>query len=401
VPEDVAMEQEWTSARSPEADGGTTASDTDDVTGDRVDSVGIVASHGLDDLHGHAVHMEWMSIVIIGRREDDFNGLVGRKDESVLSNVEVGGVGSTVNDFLESGGLGREVRDTVDVPLSLASGDDEVEGEGDIGILDASGDEGAEISLNKSTIVGTGGQGSGGVSLRSTRIAEDGTRKSSVLVKVVGWVATNEGSVEPVVTNTLVGIDNNIVALAGEHFHLLDGEGSSGNAISRNHGHVVVIDGDSEDVTSGLVDDAEAVALAPGDIDDSPRNFGATLEATNTVDEARVGNGNDTSGNVAVEEREGGLLPPVGNLDDSVNIINIIQGPVWVSRIVDNQRSTESIDVLHTQLGVVPESTSLAAERNFICEGRSGANRAGVDEGLGFLEDILAVEEDTVKIEGS
>lgn len=49
---------------------------------------------------------------------------------------------------------------------------------------------------------------------------------------------------------------------------------------------------------------------------------------------------------------------------------------------------------------MVPESTSLTAERNFIDEGRIGADGASIDEGFAFLEDVLLIEEDTVEVEG-
>jgi hypothetical protein len=63
-----------------------------------------------------------MGIVIIGRREDNPDVLVGRKDEGILSNVEVCRCSCTGENFLESWGLGWEVRDAVDVPLSLSGG---------------------------------------------------------------------------------------------------------------------------------------------------------------------------------------------------------------------------------------------------------------------------------------
>lgn len=78
----------------------------------------------------------------------------------------------------------------------------------------------------------------------------------------------------------------------------------------------MVVNGDSEDVASGLVDDTEAVAFAPLDIDDSPRNFRSALEATDTVDGTRVRDGHNTSGDVAIEKRKCAPLPPVTDLDD-------------------------------------------------------------------------------------
>lgn len=78
----------------------------------------------------------------------------------------------------------------------------------------------------------------------------------------------------------------------------------------------MLVNRDSEDITSRLVDNTEAVAFAPPDVNDGPRNFGSALEATNTVDGTGVGDGNDTGGNIAIEEWGSRLLPPVTDLND-------------------------------------------------------------------------------------
>ena len=70
----------------------------------------------------YAVQMEWVSIVIFCGREGNLDGLSSGKDEGVFSHVEVSFISSTINDFFESRHVGCEVRDSVDVPLSLASG---------------------------------------------------------------------------------------------------------------------------------------------------------------------------------------------------------------------------------------------------------------------------------------
>ena len=80
--------------------------------------------------------------------------------------------------------------------------------------------------------------------------------------------------------------------------------------------HIMIVNGDGEDITSRFVDDTEAIAFALDDIDDSPRNFGSSIETTNTIDSTTVRDGNNTSSNVAVEEWRCGLLPPVTNLND-------------------------------------------------------------------------------------
>jgi hypothetical protein len=56
------------------------------------------------------------------------------------------------------------------------------------------------------------------------------------------------------------------------------------------------------------------------DVDDSSRNFRATLEPTNTIDGTRVRSRNDTSGNIIFEERWGGGLPPITDFDDLVKL---------------------------------------------------------------------------------
>jgi len=72
----------------------------------------------------------------------------------------------------------------------------------------------------------------------------------------------------------------------------------------------MIVNGDGEDITSRFVDDTEAISFALDDIDDSPRNFGSSIETTNAID------GTTVSSNVAVEEWRCGLLPPVTNLND-------------------------------------------------------------------------------------
>ena len=50
------------------------------------------------------------------------DSLSSGKDEGVFSHIEVSCISSTINDFFESGYVRCEIRDSVNVPLSLASG---------------------------------------------------------------------------------------------------------------------------------------------------------------------------------------------------------------------------------------------------------------------------------------
>jgi len=78
----------------------------------------------------------------------------------------------------------------------------------------------------------------------------------------------------------------------------------------------VIVNRDSENTASRLVDDTETIAFALDDINDSPRNFRSSLETADTIDGTTVSDRNTTSSNVAVEQWNCGLLPPVSNLND-------------------------------------------------------------------------------------
>jgi hypothetical protein len=146
---------------------------------------------------------------------------------------------------------------------------------------------------------------------------------------------------------------DNRVTLAGEHIHLLDSAGHSGLSVCLNDSyeeslelcedferqiltHVVLVDGDSEDVASRLIDDAEAVALALDNVDDRPRDQGAAIEAASTIDKSGVRDRDNAGGNIVVEERKRGLLPPVRKLDDlTVVVLRLVQlGEISNSRSV-------------------------------------------------------------------
>jgi len=66
--------------------------------------------------------MEWVSIIIFCRSESNLNSLSSGKDKGVFSHVEIAWISSPIDDFFESGYVRCEIRDSVDVPLSPASG---------------------------------------------------------------------------------------------------------------------------------------------------------------------------------------------------------------------------------------------------------------------------------------
>lgn len=80
----------------------------------------------------------------------------------------------------------------------------------------------------------------------------------------------------------------------------------------------MVVNRHSEDVASGLINDAETVAFALHDIDHRPGDGRATIVAACAVHKAGVGDWDDTSCFVAREKRDGRILPPIGEFDDLI-----------------------------------------------------------------------------------
>jgi len=95
-------------------------------------------------------------------------------------------------------------------------------------------------------------------------------------------------------------------------------------------------------------------------------------------------------------------MPPVGELDDSSLIVDIIEVFVGIFVIIDDEWAAETIEVLDTKLGVIPESTSLTSDqRHLVCEAGVGSNRTLSNKGSAFIEVVGGVEEDAVEVEGS
>jgi len=301
VPEDVAMEEPGASVGGLKAEGGTSSTSSGNVTLGRVDQVHDICAVGLDDPEVVTVEMDRVGIVIIVGREGYIDNLVSGKDEGIFSDIEVSGFVCASEDLNESGNDGREVRDVVDVPLSLAGGDFQNEGDIDISSLSGFGDvvnHRDEVSLNEFGCDGAGGDGSSGFSVVSTLIAKDTTRERDVEVRVGERVSTDVWQIDPVVANGLVGIEDNVVSLASKDINGFDGVGLNCDTIDANDGEVVVVDRHGEFTTDGLGDDTETVAETRLDRLNSEGNDGATVEATSTVHDTGISDGDETRGGV-------------------------------------------------------------------------------------------------------
>lgn len=404
VPEDVAMEEPGSWVVGHETEGGAGSTGSGDITTRRVDKVHGVGTVGLHDPEVVTVEMDRVSIIIIVGREGNINNLVARKNEGVLGDVEVRSIISASEDLNEGRDDGRDVGDVVDIPLSLAGGDFQNEGDVDISSLASVGefvDQGDEVGLNEFGCDGGDGDGSSGVRIGGTIVAQDTTRERDVEVRVSSGISTDVGEVDPVVADSLVSIEDDIVTLAGKDINTGDGVRLSRNTIDGNDGQVVLVDGDGEFTTDGLGNDTETVALAGGDLLDGEGNCRAVDEAASTVHGSRVSDGDKTGSNISIDEAEGGVVPPVTELDDGALVIDIIEAALWVLGIIDDQRSTKTIQILNGELRVVPESSSLFTdERNFVSEASVRSDGACRDKGAALIPGVGGAEEDTVKVHG-
>jgi len=132
--------------------------------------------------------MEWVSIIIFCRRESNLNSLSSGKDKGVFSHVEIAWISSPIDDFFESGYVRCEIRDSVDVPLSLASGLKQTREKKSLYVQgEKIKDRGLKLTMTKSKVRET----SGSTTLVGTRGRRSAsTRALSVGPEVMGVVGS-------------------------------------------------------------------------------------------------------------------------------------------------------------------------------------------------------------------
>lgn len=404
VPEDVAMEEPGTRVGGRESHDSSGRSNTSDITFNGVGSVDFFRAVRLDEPEVVSMQMERMSFIVYTGREDDLNDLVSGEDERVFGDVEVVGTVGTLKNLDKSGSLRSEVGDVVDVPLSFSSGDDKVKSDVDIWFRSSGSDQRTKVGFNEGVQFCTSRakrhRGSGFFSWSSC-VAQDGTREGRVLVQISGWVTADEWSVDPVVGHGLVRSHDDGIPLTSKHVDRVDGHGRCGIAVGFNDGHVVAVNGDGEDVSCRSVDDTETVAFALHNIDNVERNLGSALESSSTVECTTVGDRDNTSGDIASKQWDSCVVPPVTNLPDRVHVINIIEVFERILGVVNDQCSSESINILYTQLTVVPVGSDLIVDEWYLIRiAGLRRDRAGRHEGTSFVERIGCANEDSIEIEG-
>ena len=163
----------------------------------------------------------------------------------------------------------------------------------------------------------------------------------------------------PVVIDRLVGLDDDTVTLSGVDIQEVNSKWVVVDTINFDDREAVTGDGECKEAVSRGIDEAESVAKSLLNIDPGPRGSWTTNETTFAVDGTTV---RDwlvaTTVIVAKEliiELDCRCMVPVCQDNNGVGVVNVIEAKVGVHRIVDNQRSTETVDILRRKMGVVLE----------------------------------------------
>lgn len=86
----------------------------------------------------------------------------------------------------------------------------------------------------------------------------------------------------------------------------------------------MTVDRNCKYIPRRCVDDSESVSSALNNVDDVEWDIGSAVVSSNTVECSAVGDWDNTSRNVASEQRKGGVVPPVTNLP---NLMGQIRDP--------------------------------------------------------------------------
>ena len=168
-------------------------------------------------------------------------------------------------------------------------------------------------------------------------------------------------STNPVVSDRFIGLDDNTVTLAGVNVQKVDGKWVVVDAIHFDDLKGVTGDRECKEAVSRGINEAEPVAESLLDVDPGPRGSWPTNETTFAVNRTTV---RDwlvaTTVIIAKElvvELDGGCMVPVCQDNDSVGVVNVIEAEVRIHWVVDDQSSTETVNILGGKMSVVLETS--------------------------------------------
>lgn len=164
-------------------------------------------------------------------------------------------------------------------------------------------------------------------------------------------------SANPVVSDRLVGLDDNTVTLAGVDIQKVNSKWVMVDTINFNDLEGMTGDGECKEAVSRGIDDAEPVAESLLDIDPGPRSSWTTDETTFSVNSTTVRDWLVATTVIRVKELlielDGGCMVPVCQDNNGIGVVNVIEAKVRILRIVNDQSSTEAVDILGGKMRVV------------------------------------------------
>jgi len=238
------------------------------------------------------------------------------------------------------------------------------------------GEEGSVEILFQKRVRDVGGSRHRWFFLGCASIAKDGKGERVVEVHVSARASNTSGTrcADPVVSHGLVSSHNGGVSLGDEDIELVNDEWLALDTVSFDDSHVVAIDREAVEGTASNVDDTEPVTFARFNVDDRERNLGAALETTDTVDQNRIRDGDDSGLEVYLLQKGSLLVVVIGKSDDSAWIINVVHIRKRVVGIVDDQSTTKTVAILGSMVRMIPESAGLLVQRERVKESGVGGN---------------------------
>lgn len=401
MPVDVAMEEPGSRIVSSESNDTSAALDCDDVSAGRVNIVWrpIIA---LNDMERVSVEVEWMVMAISRAMNVQFNDFIMIENEGVLRRREVAWYSGTTQNLQQRRKAWRLIRDPVDKPLcSVIIRTRELKVYDPVGGCAASWwafTKSSELKLFDHVVCTLICLGCG-FGVRCSVIMENGEIVPKVEIIVVARMLEVHWSSDPVILDSLVGIQNHGDPLSDVDVESTDSFWDMGNAIELDDGQRVTFNGKFVACVGRNVDDPETVSFALRDIDPGALYGWPVLVSAASVDCSRVRNWLVASCQERGFNCGSEVVVPIPELDHCVCIVYVVQGFVGVIRIIDDDCASKAINILRRKVTVVPMGSRLPPQWNIVRIAMSRSNRTLCDHSRSVFRSGSSLEE-TMPVNG-
>lgn len=232
----------------------------------------------------------------------------------------------------------------------------------------AAGDNRCQVVQVHAVSISSRSANVGRESVRSSLVAEDRSRVR--IERSTAGKTAAKGGVEPVVPNTLVGVNSDIVALANGKEETVDSLGLNGNHVGGNDGHGVILELQLEVIVGRGVDDAETMTLAGGERDIG-KFTSAGLGILSVPFEENSVTGRGTAIHGFLNQDISWLVVVVGDGEDTK--IDIVGKR---SRTIDHDGANDAVAILGREMRVVPTGAILLSAEPVDAAASLGRDRA-------------------------